>query len=75
MTATFTTQLARPVQRGGKWAAAFKNFVTRGEETYLSSECESAPLFDTEMDAWDAGERAIKELDATGKFPNLCAPF
>lgn len=76
-TPLFTTQPARPVQnpRNGRWSASFKVFATRGEDTYLFSECESAPLFETEMDAWDAGERAIEVLDATGEFPNMCEPF
>lgn len=73
--ATFTTQAARPVQKGDKWSAAFKTFVTRDGATYLSASCESAPLFDCEMDAWDAAERAITVLEDTGAFPNMCELF
>jgi hypothetical protein len=74
--ATFSTKLATPEQgRNGRWSAAFENFVTRGGETYMSSSCTSAPLFDTVSAAEEAGKRALLILEATGKFPNMCEKF
>ena len=74
--ATFSTKTAQPEQgSNGKWSAAFENFVTRGEDTYMSSSCTSAPLFDTAADAEEAGKRALTVLEATGKFPNMCEKF
>lgn len=74
--ATFSTKLAQPeVNSKGKWAASFENWVTRNGETYMSSSCTSAGLFDTAADAEEAGKRALKTLEATGKFPNMCEPW
>lgn len=72
----FSTKLAQPeLERNGKWAAAFENWVTRGDETYMASSCTSAGLFDTAADAEEAGKRALATLEATGKYPNMCAPW
>ncbi len=74
--ATFSTKTAQPEQgHNGKWSAAFENYVTRGEDTYMSSSCTSAALFDTAADAEEAGKRALATLEATGKFPNMCEKF
>lgn len=74
--AQFSTKLAQPeLGHGGKWCAAFENWVTRGDATYMSSSCTSAPLYDTAPDAEEAGKRALAMLAATGKFPNMCAPW
>lgn len=71
--ATFSTKLAQPeLGSNGKWSASFENWVTRGDETYMSSSCTSAPLFDTAPDAEEAGKRALAKLEATGKYPNMC---
>jgi len=71
--ATFSTKTAAPeVSTTGKWAAAFENWVERGNDKYMSSSCTSAPLFDTATDAEEAGKRALTTLEATGKFPNMC---
>jgi hypothetical protein len=75
-TATFFTKPAQPeLGSNGKWSAAFENFVQRGGDTYMSSSCTSAPLFDTAADAEEAGQRAIVTLNSTGKFPNMCEKF
>jgi hypothetical protein len=72
----FTTKQAAPeVESNGKWRAAFENYVTRDGETYLSSSCASAPVFDTAADAEEGGKRALAILEATGKFPNMCEKF
>jgi len=74
--AQFTTKQAAPIlEYNGKWSAAFETWVTRGDDTYLSSECSSAPLFDTAADADEAGKRAVAKLEATGRFPNMCEKF
>ena len=76
MPATFSTKQAQPeLGSNGKWRAAFENFVTRDGETYLSSSCTSAPVFDTPADADEGGKRALKLLEETGKFPNMCELF
>ena len=76
MPATFSTKQAQPeLGRNGKWSAAFENFVTRDGETYMSSSCTSAPVFDTAADAEEGGKRALRVLVATGKFPNMCEVF
>jgi hypothetical protein len=74
--ATYSTKLAQPeLGRSGKWSASFENFVTRDGETYMSSSCTSAALFDTAPDAEEAGKRALATLEKTGKFPNMCEPW
>lgn len=74
--ATFSTKLAQPeLGRNSKWSAAFENFVTRDGETYMSSSCTSAAVFDTAADAEEGGKRALAILEATGKFPNMCEVF
>ena len=76
MIAVFSTKQAQPEQgRNGKWAAAFENWVQRGDDKYMSSRCTSAPVFDTAADAEEGGKRALAMLEATGKFPNLCEVF
>jgi hypothetical protein len=73
----FSTKLATPEQgRNGRWSAAFENWVSwRTGQTYMSSSCTSAPLFDTVSAAEEAGKRALAVLEATGKFPNMCEKF
>jgi hypothetical protein len=73
----FSTKQAAPAAgRNGKWSAAFENWVSwRTGETYMSSSCTSAPVFDTAADAEEGGKRAIAVLEATGKFPNMCEKF
>ena len=71
--ATFSTKLAQPVLgRNGKWCAAFENFITRGDETFMSSSCTSAPLWFDAAAAKLAAERAVVVLEQTGKLPNMC---
>jgi len=76
MQATFSTKQAAPeAGRNCKWSAAFENWVRRGPETYMSSSCTSAAVFDTAADAEEAGKRALIILEETGKFPNMCEKF
>jgi hypothetical protein len=41
----------------------------------MVSSVESAPVFDTEEDAYAGADRALKVLEETGKFPNMCEAF
>lgn len=71
--ATFTTRVAQPQQApNGRWCAAFENWVTHRGESYMSSSCTSAPLWFDADAARLAGERALKVLETTGRFPNMC---
>jgi hypothetical protein len=47
---------------------------TPGDE-YLSASCESAPVFDTEDEAYEGGNRALDKLVKDGCFPNMCEAF
>jgi hypothetical protein len=72
----FTTKQAAPEQsKSGKWCAAFETWVTRNGETYLMMTGSSAPVFDTAADAEEGGKRAIKVLEETGVYPNMCEKF
>ena len=58
-----------------KWTITLETYsVGRGHE-YLSSKTVSAPVFNTEEDAYEGGERALEILERTGMFPNMCEEF
>jgi hypothetical protein len=71
------TCLAEPTRntRTGKWAAAFETWAGEPGDEYLAYSATSAPLFETEDAAYEAGARALDVLQATGKWPNLCEVF
>ena len=74
--ARFTTRTAQPkLGHNGLWSAAFENWVTRGDESYMSSSCTSPPLFDTPADADAAAQRALRHVVAVGRLPNMCEKF
>jgi hypothetical protein len=72
-----STKLAQPQLslHTGKWCAQFENFITTGDETFMSSSCTSGAVFDTAADAEEGGKRALALLEETGKFPNMCEKF
>ena len=55
-----------------KWAITLETYSRHG---YLSSRTVSAPVFNTEEDAYEGGERALEILERTGMFPNMCEEF
>lgn len=72
-----TTKLAAPEQyeHTGKWSARFDNWSSRDGETYLISTVTSGAFFDTAADAEEAGKRAMRVLEETGRYPNMCEKF
>lgn len=74
---TFITKQAAPeLASTGKWRAAFETYMVREDgEEHLMMTGASAPVFDTATDADEGGKRAIKILEETGKYPNLCEVF
>ena len=60
-----------------KWNIIFTDYkvsAVTGDE-YVSGVIESGYVFDTEDEAYAAGDRALKALADTGRFPNMCEPF
>jgi hypothetical protein len=60
-----------------KWNIIFTDYKVSsvtGDE-YECGVIESGYVFDTEDAAYDAGQRALKLLEETGRFPNMCEPF
>ena len=56
----------------GKWAITLETY---SRHEYLFSRTVSAPVFNTEEDAYEGGERALEILERTGMFPNMCEEF
>jgi hypothetical protein len=72
----FVTKLAEPEQsKCGKWCAAFETWMDRNGELHKMMSGSSAPVFDTAADAEEGGKRAIKILEETGAYPNMCEKF
>jgi len=71
------TQVAAPIlsARTGKWRAVLETYRGEPGTEHLASSVESAPVFDTEEDAYAGGDRALTMLEETGKFPNMCEVF
>lgn len=59
----------------GKYSVSFTTFKGTPGDEYVAGECESAPVFDTEDDAFAGGSRALDVLEKTGRFPNMCEKF
>lgn len=61
------------VKRGfrGAWAVEFQ--VCR--DNAVVADCDSAAVFDTEQQAKAGAERAVKQFNETGVFPNMCEVF
>ena len=59
----------------GKWAITLETYSGECGREYLSSRTVSAPVFNTEEDAYEGGERALEILERTGMFPNMCEEF
>ena len=70
------TQVGKPVQsKNGMWAAFFENWMGPVGKEYLGSTVESSARFQTEDDALAAAGRALKVLEETGRYPNMCEDF
>lgn len=61
--------------RNGKYSVSFKTFKGQPGAEYLMNEVESAPVFDTEDEAYEGGRRALDKLEADGRYPNMCEKF
>lgn len=59
----------------GKWAVTFVVWRGTGEDRYVAAKLRSGPVFDTSVDAYAGGTRALQALKDTGSFPNMCEPF
>lgn len=67
------TEVAAPEQAStGKWRSCFNTYGGEVGAEYLMSSCSSAPVWDTEDEAYDGARRALDVLEATDKFPNMC---
>ena len=71
------TQVAAPIvsSYNNKWKAVLVTFRGAVGAEYMASSVESAPVFDTEEDAYAGANRALTVLEETGKFPNMCEAF
>lgn len=71
--AVFAIRVGEPeLSANGLWRSSFVNWVTRNGQTYVSSTCTSAALWDSLEQAHEAGVRAVEQATATGRLPNLC---
>jgi hypothetical protein len=70
-----TEQDAPTVATNGKWRANFVTYNGTPGDEYVANTCGSAPVFNTEDEAYAGGSRALDILEQTGKFPNMCDPF
>lgn len=59
----------------GKFSVMFQAFMGLPGDEYDAGDIESAPVFTTEDDAYDAGRRALTVFESTGRFPNMCEVF
>lgn len=59
-------------ERSGKWDCSFQSYVGELGREQLMAVARSAPLWDTEDEAWKAGNRALTYLEEQGYFPNMC---
>jgi hypothetical protein len=53
----------------------FETWNTYKGEEYKMNEITSAPVFETEQQAYDGAYRALDKLEATDRFPNMCELF
>lgn len=60
---------------GAKYSPTRDKWSVLLEMQNKSGEFESAYVFPTEADALWAGFRAVRILEETGKFPNMCEAF
>jgi hypothetical protein len=59
----------------GKFSVKFVTFKGTPGNEYVSSEVESAPVFETEFEAYEGQVRALDYLEQTGRYPNMCEVF
>jgi hypothetical protein len=59
----------------GKWTVSFETWAGKVGAEYLANTCTSAPVFDTEDEAYDGMIRALDVLAKTDRFPNMCEKF
>jgi len=71
------TEVAAPIVNSynNKWKAVLTTFNGPPGAEYMMSSVESAPVFDTEEDAYAGANRALTLLEETGKFPNMSEAF
>lgn len=67
--------VATKCERTGKWDISFVAFGGYVGEEFEIGETSCYPRFATEDEAYAGGRRAMKVLEETGKFPNLCEDF
>ena len=60
---------------GGKWSVRFETYLGIPGSENMVRAVTSAPLFNTEDEAYAAGDRALDLLQATDAFPNMCVPW
>lgn len=70
---TMRTQQGKPVQsKNGMWSSTFENWMGPVGKEYLGSSVESGAVWPDEDTALEAGQRALQQLEQTGKYPNMC---
>jgi hypothetical protein len=70
------TEVSAPEQAAnGKWRSCFSTFAGDPGQEYLANNCASAPIWDTEDEAYAAAARALTVLEETNTFPNMCEPW
>jgi hypothetical protein len=61
--------------RNGKWFPTFLQYNGTPGNEYLAGTISAPAWFETENEAYAAGQRAMAVLEQTDKFPNMCEPF
>ena len=62
-------------EKTGKYKVSFDMYRGTPGQEYLATTATSAPVFETEDDAYAGGARALEYLAETDRFPNLCEKF
>jgi hypothetical protein len=70
-----TTCSGVELESNGKFSVTFTTVKGQMGDEYVSSSCTSAPVFDSEDEAYNGAIRALDVLAATGRFPNMCEQF
>lgn len=66
---------AKQNSNDGMWSVELAVYDTESDGDKELFRFESAPVFNSGLDALVAGDRAVIVFKNTGKFPNMCEAF
>lgn len=61
--------------QNGKWYVEFEMYCGPVGAEYVAARTTSAPVFDTEDEAYEGASRAMDIYEQTQMFPNMCERF